>query len=78
MVQFFGTTLENVKSAESAETQLCASVAIIYSSHGLLRIELLPKSAILGINMLRLCPHQESKSCSEITLLHSLIPEEMR
>ena len=77
MAQFFSTVVDKLVS-KSAETQLCASVAVIYCSYELLRMELPSKSVALGLNMLRPSPHQENKSCLEITLLHSLIPEDKR
>lgn len=76
-MEFFCTTLENVNS-QPAGTQLCTSVIIIYCLYGLLRMELPAQSVSLGLNMLRPNPFHENKSCLEITILHSLIPEEKR
>ena len=76
MIQFLESTLENLK-LKSSDIQLCSSLAVIYCVSGL-KLTMSPNAVNLALGMVRLRPHQINKTCSELGLLHKLIPGDKR
>ena len=80
MQQHFISILESLQST-SHETQLCSAVAVMFCvSEGVKYYQLkLPLKVIASaLKMIRLMPCEHKRTCSEIAILDTLIPEESR
>ena len=78
--KYFTSILESLQS-KPHETQLTSAVVVMLCvSEGMkhYQLKLSPKDIASALRMVRLMPHEHLKTCSDLCLLHTVIPEESR